>query len=109
MSKRNFTIEESNVGYTGGLYKSSTPQAAAKKAASVLFRVTENKKNKPEWRKYERKVSKVVFTIRETTNGSLKKEFSYSGKKEKLSEPIVFFEGEDNEYTIDYKIIIQAN
>lgn len=114
--KRNFTIEDSNIGYTGGIYKSTTPQSAAKKVASVLFRLSQNKKNKPEWRKYEKNVSKVIFSIRETTNGSSKKTYSYSGKREKLDKPLAFIkdkqnenEDEDNKYYIEYKIIVEAN
>lgn len=104
--KRTFTIHASNIGYTGGHYKSTTSSGAAKKAAAILFRLSENKKNKKEWKKYEKKVSTVHFTIRETTVRSAKKQHSYSASKQKLAKPIVFKEGKDDEYTINYKIIL---
>jgi hypothetical protein len=106
--KRTFTIHHSNVGYVGGHYKSTSVAGAAKKAASILFRLAENKKGKKEWKKYEKKVSSVHFTIRETTVRSDKKQHSYTGTKEKLAKPVILKEGTDDEYKIEHKINLVA-
>ena len=72
-SKRHFTVVMS--GKEHGLYVSSTPSSAAKKAVSKLCAANKSKK--------------VEFHIREITQGSKKKTYGpYSGHLEKLKEPI---------------------
>lgn len=72
-SKRHFTVVMGNKEH--GLYMSSTPSSAAKKAVTKLC--TSNKSKK------------VEFHIREITQGSKKKIYGpYSGYIEKLNEPI---------------------
>ena len=76
-SERTFTVQSSEFGITGGHYKSSSPRAAATKAARILFK----EHNKP---------TKVVkFILRETTRGSAKKEFFYQATVQKLDPPLV--------------------
>jgi hypothetical protein len=72
-SKRHFTVVMG--GKEHGLYVSSTPSSAAKKAVTKLCAVSKSKK--------------VEFSIREITQGSKKKIYGpYSGYIEKLKEPI---------------------
>jgi hypothetical protein len=72
-SKRHFTVVMG--GKEHGLYVSSTPSSAAKKAVTKLCTANKSKK--------------VEFSIREITQGSKKKTYGpYSGYIEKLKEPI---------------------
>ena len=72
-SKRHFTVVMG--GKEHGLYVSSTPSSAAKKAVTKLCAANKSKK--------------VQFEIREITQGSKKKTYGpYSGYIEKLKEPI---------------------
>jgi hypothetical protein len=72
-SKRHFTVVMGNKEH--GLYVSSTPSSAAKKAVTKLCAANKSKK--------------VEFHIREITQGSKKKTYGpYSGYVEKLKEPI---------------------
>jgi hypothetical protein len=72
-SKRHFTVVMG--GKEHGLYVSSTPSSAAKKAVTKLCAANKSKK--------------VQFEIREITQGSKKKTYGpYEGHIEKLKEPI---------------------
>ena len=72
-SKRHFTVVIGNKEH--GLYVSSTPSSAARKAVTKLCTANKSKK--------------VEFHIREITQGSKKKTYGpYSGYIEKLKEPI---------------------
>jgi hypothetical protein len=72
-SKRHFTVVMG--GKEHGLYVSSTPSSAARKAVTKLCAANKSKK--------------VEFSIREITQGSKKKTYGpYSGYIEKLKEPI---------------------
>ena len=72
-SKRHFTVVIG--GKEHGLYVSSTPSSAAKKAVTKLCTANKSKK--------------VEFSIREITQGSKKKTYGpYTGYIEKLKEPI---------------------
>lgn len=72
-SKRHFTVVMG--GKEHGIYISSTPSSAAKKAVTKLCSVNKSKK--------------VEFHIREITQGSKKKTYGpYNGYIEKLKEPI---------------------
>ena len=72
-SKRHFTVVMG--GKEHGLYVSSTPSSAAKKAVTKLCAANKSKK--------------VEFEIREITQGSKKKTYGpYSGYIEKIKEPI---------------------
>jgi len=72
-SKRHFTVVMG--GKEHGLYVSSTPSSAAKKAVTKLCAANKSKK--------------VEFYMREITQGSKKKTYGlYEGYIEKLKEPI---------------------
>ena len=75
-----------------GRYKGRAPVDAAKKAFNELCRV-----------KKIRGVCTMVITVRETTQGSDKKLFTYKLMRHKLKEPIVL-QGASGEYKIEYKI-----
>jgi hypothetical protein len=79
--KRSFKICAVNgkkINHTG-TYKNNDPGAAAKKA---LGRLAKDNKKTGDWT--------VKFTIRESTQGSLHKEFRYNGKQTKLKKPITY-------------------
>ncbi len=72
-TKRHFTVVMGNKEH--GLYVSSSPSSAARKAVSKLC-ATDKKR-------------KVQFSIREITHGSKKKTYGpYVGKMKKLDKPI---------------------
>jgi hypothetical protein len=74
MDKRHFTVVEKS-GKEHGLYVSSTPSSAAKKAVSKLCSSNKSKK--------------VEFYLREITQGSNKKTYGpYVGEMKKLKTPI---------------------
>ena len=74
MDKRHFTVVEKNCK-EHGLYVSSTPSSAAKKAVSKLCASNKSKK--------------VEFSLREITQGSKKKVYGpYIGEMKKLKTPI---------------------
>ena len=88
-SKRHFTVVMNSNEH--GLYVSSTPSSAARKAVSKLC---SNNKNK-----------KVEFSLRETTQSSNKKIYGpYLGYMQKLDKPIEL-EGR----VIRYKSIVKRN
>ena len=92
-SKRHFKIVMGNKEH--GLYISSTPSSAAKKAVTKLCAANKTKK--------------VEFYIREITQGSKKKTYGpYNGYIEKLKEPIEL-KGRIIQYKPVAKLIGKAN
>ena len=88
-SKRHFTVVMGNKEH--GLYVSSTPSSAARKAVTKLCATNKSKK--------------VEFHIREITQGSKKKTYGpYIGYIEKLKEPI-----ELNGRVIKYKPVAKLS
>jgi|TARA_Y100000389_G_C17427902_1_gene500708 hypothetical protein len=81
VEKRTFTVESSNVQESGGRYTSKSPQAAAKKAASQLFKKAAKTKHKTK--------KQINLSLRETTVGSDKKIHEYVAKRIKLKTPKV--------------------
>lgn len=102
---RNFTIQGSDIGFTGGLYKGSSPSAAGRKAGSRLFNVIQlgqkynsDKVKYAEYAKFAPYTKyaneKVVkFILRETTRGSKKESFSYEAHVQYLKTPRVVKRG----------------
>lgn len=82
--KRSFTIQASEIGFTGGDYKSSSPWSAAKKASKRLFQLVEKEEAYKEFKKLET----IKFILREKTMGSEKKSYFYEGSVTELKEPI---------------------
>jgi hypothetical protein len=88
-SKRHFTVVME--GKEHGLYVSSTPSSAAKKAVTKLCAANKSKK--------------VQFSIREITQGSKKKTYGpYEGYIEKLKEPIKL-----KSYVIEHKPVAKLS
>ena len=79
---RTFTILNSCIHKEGGKYKSTSPNGAAKKAASKLFKIA---KADPKYKTIRR----ITFTLRETTKGDNKELFEYKASRVKLPKPIV--------------------
>lgn len=110
--QRTFKITDSENGYSGGTYKTNktgTPLSAAQRAASVLFRMARNDKNKPAWKKYEFSKDLIKFTIRETTRGSDKAEYQYEAKIQKLrSDEVKTIKRGSAEYSVEYRMVTRA-
>ena len=96
---RSFTILEvgkhgsCKTKFGGGKYISKQPGSAAKKAFRELCRI-----------KRIRGVCSLIVTIRETTQDSNKKVYSYKCQRKKLQQPKIMMEGTDSEYVIEYKM-----
>jgi hypothetical protein len=110
---RHFTIVGSDIGFEGGRYgtdKSGSPGSAAKRAASIIYRMIENKNNKPEWRKYGRYQShkSIKFIIAETTRGSDKDSFYYEATSVALKTPVTLNIGGE-EITYTRKIVVKKH
>ena len=71
--KRTFTIQSSSGETKGGRYKGDQPLGAARKAARIIMVAAKTKS--------------CSFVLRETTQGSAKREFSYRGSYVKLATP----------------------
>jgi len=95
-----YTVYKSQTGDVGGRYKSTSPMAAAKKAASKLFKkIDESRKSS---------VRTIYFAIRETTSGSSHKVFKYVAKRVLLAKPVVItINGKEIVYK--YKIDIKSD
>lgn len=112
-TKRSFTVIGSDIGFEGGSYKTTVaPAVAAKKAASIMFRVIKSAAQKPKDAKLKKYAGfknrdTIKFIIRETTRGSARDTFYYVATKIKLDTPIVVKRG-GVEYTIDQKITIKT-
>lgn len=79
--------------FHGGKYVSKDASGAARKAFSELCRV-----------KKIRGVCTLVVSIKETTQGSKKKVYTYKLKRHKLKQPVIRFEGTDSEYVNLYGV-----
>ena len=97
--KRTFTVDSSNVQECGGRYTSKSPSAAAKKAASQLFKKAAKTKHKSK--------KQITFDLKETTSGSDKKIMKYVAKRVKLATPKVV-EVMGTKITYNYKIEVKA-
>lgn len=95
--KRSFAIKSAEVklpsGYEGR-FESKTPRNAAVKAARQLFKLNPKK-------------TEVQFVLRESTLGSVEKEFHYTGIKRKLEEPKKI-ERAGKTITIEYEYTVRA-
>merc|ERR1711998_219259 len=78
--------------FAKGRYLSSNPRSAAKKAFTRLC----NLKN-------IRGKCTFVVTVKETTQGSKGKEFTYKIERTKLKKPLVMMEGTDKEFKIEFE------
>ena len=96
---RSFTVV--NVGKHGGCktkfnagrYLNRNPVGAARKAFNRFCR-----------QKRIKGVCTLVVTVKETTQGSKNKLFTYKLHRRKLATPMVMFEGTNNEYVVEYTL-----
>ena len=99
---RSFTVVDAGkhggckTKFKGGLYKSRNPAAAAKKAFKELCRV-----------KRIRGVCTLIITIKETTQGSPKKAYSYKLNRHKLKVPKVITIG-NSQIVYEYESTAKA-
>merc|ERR1712072_303160 len=78
-AQRSFKVRLPGSETFEGRFTGLTPYQAANKALSSYYRA--NPKSK---------VSLITFTIKESTRGSKRNEYTYNGKREKLSTPVEY-------------------
>lgn len=108
---RSFKISGSDIGFEGGRYMSdSGPKKAAQKAGSQLFRLIENKQNKPDNRKYKKfQDNKVIkFILTESTQGSKKTSKYYEATKIPLKTPKTIVR-DGVEITYSHKVVVKEH
>lgn len=89
-AKRTFTVAGKK---DGGRFTGSTPSAAARKAANKLLKKSGQ--------------GSMTITVRETTQGSDKKQFSYTARQQVLNPPdVVIIAGREVE--ISRKLTLKA-
>lgn len=81
--KRTFTIQASEIGFSGGDYKSDLPSKAAKKAAKRVFALAAKDAS---YKKFDSKKT-LWFVLREKTRDSEKKVSFYKGMIQDLKNP----------------------
>jgi len=96
MSDRTFTISDSHMKDIGegGRYTGKAPSQAARKAGRALLKLNPTKRQ-------------VKFTLREMSQGSDKKEFSYTATKVKLDTPKTIVRG-DTQITVQYEYLVKS-
>ncbi len=88
---RSFKVKLPGNEEYSGRFTGLTPYQAANKALSKYFRENKNVK------------SKISFTIKESTRSSKRNEYTYTGKRVKLDQPIEYSIGEGKLITKRYK------
>jgi hypothetical protein len=77
---RSFKVRLPGSSVFEGRFTGLTPYQAANKALTKLYKLNKNKNLSKQ----------VTFTIRESTRGSKKKEYTYNGNRTKLSTPVSY-------------------
>lgn len=100
---KTYTIHSSIISHTGGRYKSSSPMAGAKKAASVLFRMaSKDPKHKS--------LKKISFCLRETTVNSDKNMIDFTATRKKLVKPVIrIINGVEIINKFETKVVMKKN
>lgn len=80
-SVRSFKVRLPGSDSFEGRFTGLTPYQAANKALSSYYRTNLTAKQKG---------AKITFTIKESTRGSKKNEYTYNGKREKLATPVTY-------------------
>lgn len=95
---RSFKVRLPNEEEFSGRFTGLTPYQAANKALSKYFRTNENNNITSD---------QVVFSIKESTRGSKRHEYTYKGSRIKLDQPITYtiksVTGEERVITKQYK------
>ena len=95
-SNRSFTVLKCSVkcdAADGGRYMGKIPSQAARKAGRALLKSSKKRQLK--------------FTLRETTQGSAHKEFTYTATKVKLDKPQTIVRG-DSKITVTHQYLVRA-
>uniref|UniRef100_A0A6C0CR45 Uncharacterized protein n=1 Tax=viral metagenome TaxID=1070528 RepID=A0A6C0CR45_9ZZZZ len=95
-SNRSFTVSKCTAKCDkaeGGRYKGKIPSQAARKAGRALLKSCKKRQLK--------------FTLRETTQGSAHKEFTYSAIKVKLDKPQIIKRG-NSTITVTHEYLVHA-
>jgi hypothetical protein len=104
MASRSFTVISVNgkEKSEGGRYLSNNPSGAVRKAFNELLR----KKNSKSKSKGKKGNVKMLLVLRETTEGSKKKEYSYKVKRVILKSPrrVELKNGQEIVYRYDTKV-----
>merc|ERR1712227_920169 len=79
-SVRSFKVKLPNSSVFEGRFTGLTPYQAANKALTKLYKLNKNKNLSKQ----------VTFTVKESTRGSKKKEYTYNGNRTKLSTPVSY-------------------
>lgn len=82
-AKRVFTIQASEIGFTGGDYKSDIPSKAAKKAGRRIFKEIKESNAYKQYASHD----SIKFILREKTLDSDKKTFFYEASMKNLAKP----------------------
>lgn len=116
---RTFTIQGSDIGFVGGVYRASSPYSAGKKAARQLFRAiaygvkyNEDPKANEKYAKFAKfarfhKERTIKLLMRETTRDSEKRSFYYDAIQTVLPTPKVVVRN-GVEITIEKEITIKT-
>ncbi len=89
-------VEEGTLSSGGGRYTGRNPMQAAKKAFTRIARAAT-----------EGGECTYIFSIQETTQGSVKKVFTYKGVREELETPQIIKKGE-TEYKIRFRSVVRS-
>lgn len=112
--KRSFTIQSSEIGFSGGEYKSDIPSKAAKKAAKRIFTLIANDEKYSKFASHDT----IKFLLREKTRGSEKKIYYYETSIKNLKQPkIIMVKAPNNanadkdgmvQYTVTKEIVVST-
>lgn len=92
---RSFKVVKCNAkcDFEGGRYMGKIPSQAARKAGRALLKMSKKRQ--------------VKFTLRESTQGSEHKEFTYTATKVKLDKPQTIVRG-DSKITVTHQYLVRA-
>lgn len=102
-TKRSFTIQSSEIGFSGGEYKSDIPSKAAKKAAKRIFKLIATN---DDYKKFASSDT-IKFLLREKTRGSEKKSYYYETSIKDLKEPKIIMVKSPNSANADKNGMVQ--
>lgn len=102
-TKRSFTIQSSEIGFSGGEYKSDIPSKAAKKAAKRIFKLIATEDGYKQYASRET----IKFLLREKTRGSEKKSYYYETSIKDLKQPKIIMVKAPNSANADKNGMVQ--
>lgn len=117
---RTFTVQGSDIGFQGGVYRSTTtPVAAARKAATILFRMIQHGvlyssdhvqhikyKNMAKYAQFKNQKT-IKILLRETTRNGTGKSYYYEATMQKLEDPVIINRN-GKEIRVDKKVDVKV-